>query len=123
MRIGIREVVLAYAVLSDVRMFIRSSIVVMSKLRAVADSNYSVSPWSVHSSRCSMLCSIRYTPCVDLLCMCICSCSVGVVLCTCVIIPHPYKRVCSLEALNPDMSKVAKKILLLFSIGQVNTVN
>lgn len=43
LRIAIREVVLAYAVLSDVRMFIRSSIVVMSKLTAVAGSNYIVS--------------------------------------------------------------------------------
>jgi hypothetical protein len=53
----------------------------MSKLTAVADSNNNVFPWSVNSSRCSMLGSIRYMPCVDLLSVCICSCSVGVVLC------------------------------------------
>jgi hypothetical protein len=39
------------------------------------------------------------------------------------IIPLPYKRVCSLEAVNPDMIEVAQKIPLLFSIGGVSSVN
>jgi hypothetical protein len=47
-------------------------------------------------------------------------CWCGFVCCTRVIIAYR-KHVCSLEALNPDMIKVAKEMPLLFGIGDVIT--
>jgi hypothetical protein len=63
------------------------------------------------SGTCHVLCVVY----MFMFCWC------GFVCCTCVIIALPYKRICSLETLNPNMIKVAYRISLLFSIGEVST--